>query len=369
MGLGIGLGAFTDGLSRGIGIRRDQEEFDLAKEDRLRRIGQEQEDRRFEIEERERAKSKRSERESVAEEARDVFDEKVASGEMSEADFNTFWEDYTIPRLRNVLLEQQDYEGAAALDEWADSQDAKRGGKLVGSVLLKAQTGDHDGALEDVIEVSKINGYLNSDYEIVNAEPVEDEQGNKLGYRLDIQTDDGIVQQDIALQDIPQIISTFANPAAAFQSQLESRAAQSTRRQELEDFATKESIKASAASGKDAAKLRADAIKSIEDERSDSLEEMPSFYNLPKDEQESMINQRISVMTGEDATVVPEPTMLVDQEFGQAVPTGISRPTAPAQPEDVLPVRDDEMLDLNWPEGAEDPGVTSARRRKLGLPD
>lgn len=348
--MSIGLGSFVEGMKSGIGLRRDQERFDIAKEDRLRRIGQEDEDRAFELDQRKRALDKQkkadeaqSQRKDVTSEARQRFDEKVASGEMTDDDFATFWNDYTIPKLRNIMLEQQDYDGAKALDQWAASDDAQRGAKLVNSSLLKAQTGDHEGALKDVIEVSKINGYLDSEYEITGFEAMENGAGQVLGYRLNIQSGDEVVEQDIALSDIPQVISTFANPAAAFQSQLEARAAEGQRKQEMKDFATKEAIKANAKAGGNNAKQRADAIKSILDERENSFdaEEMPSFYDLAKDDQERMINERISVMTGEEPMVVPRAQVIADEQLGEVVPVGVARPE---RPDDVLPIRNDEEV-------------------------
>ncbi len=349
MGFGIGAGAFVSGLKSGIGLKRDQETFDMAKEDRQRRIQQQEEDRSFELQQRDRAleeqeriDKQREDRRSVVEQGRATFDEKVASGEMTDADFDKFWNDYTIPRLRNVMLEQNDYEGAKALDEWAESADAKRGAKLVGSSLLKAQTGDHEGALKDVIEVSKINGYLNSDFEIVDAEPVENGAGQVLGYRLQIQSGDEVIEQDIALDDIPQVISTFANPAAAFKSQMEANATQAQKEAEMREFEQKEQIKAGVKKPSDDAKLRTDAIKSILEESKDSLdaEDQPNFYDLPREQQEQMINNRISVMTGEQPMVVPEPQILVDTQAAQVVPVGIARPEQPSAP-DVLPERGD----------------------------
>lgn len=358
--VGIGLGAFTSGLTRGLGIRRDQEEFELAKEDRLRRIAREEEDRKFELEQRERSRRLQSEmdqdqadRDAVASGARKKFEQEVASGNMSDDDFDRFWNDYTIPKLRMMMLEQNDYDGARALDEWSETEEAKRGAKLVGSSLLKAQTGDHAGALKDVIEVSKINGYLNSDYEITNAEPVEDDNGQTIGYRLTIDANGEDIEQDIALQDIPQVISTFANPAAAFQSQMEAQARDDQKREELDTYAKKKAIDAESKRGANDNKLRADALKSLTDEfdtrREEALnfgdgeEVAPNFYDLSRDDQEKLINQRISVMTGDQPTIVPNPKVIADTQVGKVVPVGIARPD---EPDDVLPPRNDYFDDI-----------------------
>ena len=377
MGFGIGLGAFTDGLKSGIGIARDQEEFDLAKEDRLRRIRQQdedsafqREDREFQRSERDRAVRDRTQREGVRTDARKQFDDKVAKGEMSEGQFNEFWNDYAIPKLRNVYLEQGDLGAAQQLDEWAETADAKRGAKKTNEALLKLQTGDHEGAIADIMEASRNKGYSGDNFALESAEPIEDADGNVVGYRLDIGADGETKQQDVELKDIPELVRVLANPAAAFEGYIAGKVKAAEREQEMRDFATKEGIKARASSGKNNTKLRSDAIKSLLDEEANNLdlEEGAGFYNRPKEDQELMINKRISIMTGEDPMPTGRPQVLVDEEYGEAVPVGVLREQQPIQqPQEVLPVRDDEMLDLNWPQGAEDPGVTQARRRKQDL--
>ena len=375
-----GIGAFVSGLTSGaksgIGIRQSMDEHDLLMDQRKKRMEWDEEDRGYaneqrqlERDERNRLQQSRSEIDSVIQQGQQEFSSRVRSGEMSDADFENFWDTYTIPKLKATLLQQNDFAGIKALEEWADSKDARDGGKLFAESLLAAQTGDHETALQKAIDAGKSAGYVKEGYKITGSEEMVNEQGQVLGYRLSVDQGDGeIIEQDVSIGDIPQMIAVFSNPVVAFQSQVEAGAAGAKRKADMEDEKEMLRFKAGVKKPEDDQKLRDEAIKSLLKEEEGALpgDENIGFYGQPKEIQEQLINQRISVLTGKDPTLVPNSQMVVDQQSGKVVPTGIQQRKQQAQPapQDVLPVREDEMVDLNWPAGAEDPGVTAARIRK-----
>jgi hypothetical protein len=218
MSLGVGLGAFMDGMQQGIGIRQG-------------------------IDARREQQRNRQALDTIETDTRAEFDKRVKAGTAQEGDFERFWLDYALPRRVNEMLRQGDPDSARKLQEWGESNAAKRGAKLFGSAMLKVQTGDHDGALKDVIEAAKVKGYIEHGYELVGQEPITDGSGSVVGYRLKIKEGDGdTLEQDIAVEDLPRLIATFANPDAAWASQQEAQAAQRKRMEDLEDHEAKKKI-------------------------------------------------------------------------------------------------------------------------------
>lgn len=211
MTFGIGLGAFVEGFERGARIRErmDDRREKKANKDRLAEID---------------ASSKAA------------FDQAVADGTQDPDSYDQFWKDYALPRRRNELLRQGDISGAKALDEWGKSEAALKGGRLFSRSLLAAQTGDHVGALELAIEAGKVEGYIEHGYELTGHQPIVDTAGNTVGYRVTARDGEGReLEQDVPLDKMTDMISTFVNPDAAFKSQQERRAAQEQRAQEIAD--------------------------------------------------------------------------------------------------------------------------------------
>jgi hypothetical protein len=218
MSLGVGLGAFVSGFRDGYGMRR---QIDADR----------------------RADKDRKAMEAIDTDAKTEFDRRVAAGEAEKDQFESFWLDYALPKKRNELLRQGDVAGARQLQEWGESDAALKGGKLFSSALLKAQTGDAEGALQDVISAGKIKGYIEHGYEVLGQEPITDASGNVVGYRLKIQDGDGKkIEQDIATADLPRLIATFANPEAAFASQLAAQQEKKKKADELTEYEDKKKI-------------------------------------------------------------------------------------------------------------------------------
>lgn len=326
MSLGIGLGAFVDGFAKGYGLRQEKERLDEERadraEDRAWRETQRQwatEDRQYQTRERERQQSDRDAIRQIQSEGRAEFQEQVEAGTFKPEEFDTFYTQYVLPKMEVELLNQGDYEGYQRLRDWGESEAAKKGSRLFAESLFLAQSGQHDKALDKVIEAGKVRGYIGDDYDIDEKEPIVDEDGNTLGYRITIRDGDGNeTVQDIALDDIPNVIATFANPQAAWESQQATRVRNTERKEELEDFEAKERIKAGYSNDE-----RTTAIKSLRDRmKADPLNpEAVAFDDLPREERERLIADEIAFTKGAQAgPTAPAPRVTVDSQTGQAVP-------------------------------------------------
>lgn len=327
MSFGMGLGSFVDGFARGYGIRTDIEDRKEAKADRAddRAFRNEKrewmrEDREYQSSERQRELDQRAAIENISAETRAEFDEQVAAGEFKPEDYDEFWKQYALPRMQNELLMQGDIDGAKKLMEWGESEDALKGGRLFASAMFKAQTGDHAGALDDVIEAGKLRGYIAGDFDIDEKEPITDADGSLLGYRITIRDSDGNeTVQDIAVEDIPTVISTFANPQAAWESQQATAASDDKRADELEDYEARKDIDARYDGNAD----REAAIESLRDrmEADVMVEDSVNFDDLPRAEREKLIADEIAFMNGTGAEpTAPAPRMIVDTSSGKPVP-------------------------------------------------
>lgn len=318
--LGTGLGSFVDGFARGYGIRTSIEDRQDDREWRQEQREWMREDREYQRSERERELAQREAIEQISAETRAEFDEQVAAGEFKAEDYDEFWKQYALPRMQNELLMQGDIDGAKKLMEWGESEDALRGGRLFASAMFKAQTGDHAGALDDVIEAGKIRGYIAGDFDIDEKEPITDENGNLLGYRITIRDDEGNeTVQDVAVEDIPTVISTFANPQAAWESQQAAAASDRQRADELEDYEARKEIDARYDGNAD----REAAIESLRKRiKADALvEDSVNFDDLPRAEREKMIAEEIAFMNGAGAQpTAPTQRMIVDTNSGKPVP-------------------------------------------------
>jgi hypothetical protein len=207
MGIGIGLGSFVGGLERGYGLGGK-------------------------IKEAQRDDENRAELDAINQDTEQKFDEGVKAGTHKPEQFDEFWTKYALPRRKMELLRQGDHAGAAALQKWGETDEAIKGGRLFSSALIKAQTGNPAGALDDAIAAAKVKGYINHDYDFGAKEELRDPSGTLLGFRVTVKGADGKeMKQDIKLGEIPNMVAALANPDAAWASQVAAKQ-RSTERQE-----------------------------------------------------------------------------------------------------------------------------------------
>ncbi|WP_421849878.1 hypothetical protein [Oricola sp.] len=191
--LGVGLGGFVQGFEAGVGLRGRIDE------------------------QRERRANKKA-LQAIDDETRQAYDTRVASGQENPDSYEDFWMRYALPKRQAELLRQGDIAGARALEEWSTSSSARQGQKLFASAMTKALTGDPGGGLDDAIQAAQVKGYIEHDYELVSQDELRTEDGKLVGFRIKLKQGDQEVEQDIAINDVPRIISTFANPDLAWQT-------------------------------------------------------------------------------------------------------------------------------------------------------
>jgi hypothetical protein len=324
--VGMGIGSFVDGAIKGYGLREAHLDRERARkhQDEDRAFLAEQRDwarsdQAYEAGERQRQTQNRDAISDINTEARTAFEAEVATGAQKPEDFDKFWKDYALPRMQDELLSQGDIEGYRKLSEWADSEDAKKGGRLFAGAMFKANMGDVEGALDDVIAAGKLGGYIAGDFDIDEKEPIVDESGATIGFRITIRDNDGNeTVQDVALDDVPNVIATFANPQAAWESQQAAAADRTKRDNEFDDWKRKEDYKTENDAG-----AREDAIKSLRERIAvDPLVDgSVNFDDLPREEREKMIEEEIAFQKGSNAgPAVPAARTIVDNSTGQAVP-------------------------------------------------
>lgn len=365
--VGIGLGGFVDGFARGYGLREEIKDRELARAERaedrsLRREQMEwqREDRAFQRSERQRALDYRGRIDAINSDARKQFDAGVESGTYEADEFEKFWTDYALPRMQSELILQNDYRGAQALADWSETRGAKKGRQLFSSAMFKAQTGDGAGALDDAIAAGRLGGYIGDGFDISDKEEITDRKGNVLGYRLTI-TDAGgnEVQQDVAVEDIPAMVSRFANPQTAWDTQMATAAKRAERDASLEDYAARKEIDARYDTSGN--KSRSDAIKVLrERHKADPIDESAvSFDTMPREQQESLIAQEMSLQSGVMPAAPPSARMIVDNRSGQAVPAVSPAQNAPGLGESPKPAP--QATGMTRPNavinGREDPGL------------
>lgn len=231
MSLGIGLGAFVSGLEHGMNVR---EKIDATSRERKHR----------------KAIS------DINADTKKAFGEAVESGALSPDQYDKFWMQYAMPKMKMQMIEAGDYAGAKAFEEWGRSDAALEGGRYAASALLKAQTGDGEGALQDAIKSANTQGYINHDFQLVGTEKkIDEESGQELGSVFKIKNSKGeIVEQFVKRGDEGRVIGLITNPQNAWQTQQAAKIAeaekQKTRAENIDDFEAKERIKAKYSSDK-----------------------------------------------------------------------------------------------------------------------
>lgn len=257
---GIGLGAFVDGMKAGADLREKMDER-VAK------------------------KLKQQQQSDLQNAARAEFDQQVAAGQQSPDNFDAFYKSYIIPRQEMQLLKDGKVEEAKKWREFAESDAATRGAKLFGSALLKVQTGDEEGAFADVLEASKVKGYLSHGVDIAGYQPIMDREGNRQGWRVTFKNPNGEeTVSDFRSADLPNLIATYGNPQAAFESHQKAAAEQ------------KREAKTSAKSEQS---LREKAIKRLDDQYDGGLDGSgPTLATMDAAERERLITGEMELLRG-----------------------------------------------------------------------
>ncbi len=312
--LGVGLGGFMEGFNKSQDMlqKRDEAARKQVLADRTTK-------------EYERLTAQRDAIDGINADAKATFDAQVSAGTQKPDNFEKFWSDYALPKLKNTYLLNGDVENARRVQEWGDQEDTRQGAKLFAGAMVKAQTGDGAGALADVIEAGKRKGYINNGYEVIGHEAILGQDGAQQGYRIKLKTPDGKdIQQDVRTQDLPKIIATFGNPKAAWESQVAARAQADKDKKELETYEAKKKIDRQYGTGP--TKERGDAITALRKRFDGGLGgDEAKFDDMPRPEQEKLINAELELVQGQPglggqgAPAPAEKKVLVDTTTGKPV--------------------------------------------------
>jgi hypothetical protein len=348
---GIGLGAFVQGFGNGMEMRNRYEDRKIrneqAKEDRA--YTKDRRERQAELDARTDAEYQRNEAqrrtvEQIGLNAKADFDNRVKAGQENANDFDTYWSKNVVPKLTATYIANGDADSAKKMQAWADSADARKGGKLALEAMHLAQQGDFAGALKAAQQAGQVQGYINHGYEIGDQTEIVDNGGKLQGYRLNLKTQDGeTITQDVPLKDIPTLLGQYLNPQAAWASQQAAAAADAKDKRELKNYTDKKGIDRQMGDGD---KARSAAIASLRKRMDGGLTgDEKKFDDLQSEDQEAAIQKELDLQKGASGGAVglgidqatPQSTpadgsvgrkVLMDTATGQPVPL---KPAAPAQ--------------------------------------
>ncbi|WP_331373776.1 hypothetical protein [Sinorhizobium chiapasense] len=328
--LGIGLGGFMEGYNKAQDMKLDREKADLVKQRYERqKVLDEREDAAFA-----RTEKQRTAIEDAVTKSQNEFEAAVDSGTAKPEDSDDWFAKHTVPVLKNTYLANGDVDNADKVQKWADTADAKTGAKLFKSAMLKAQTGDGAGALDDAIKAGQTQGYIAHGYEVQKHDKIVKPDGTLMGYRVWLKDPDGKeITQDIQTSELQKTIATFLNPEAAWESQVTASQAETKRQQELADYRTKKQIDKEVGLGDE--KLRGDAITNLRKRLDGGLAgDEQKFDDLPADQKEKLIAEELQLQRGGSGT--PSPTRAAPVAPGLAAggtadaPAQDSSPAAPS---------------------------------------
>lgn len=359
--LGVGLGGFMEGFNKSQDMlqKRDEAKRKQVLADR-------------QTKEYDRLNAQRDAIDGINADAKATFDAQVSAGTQKPENFDTFWTGYALPKLKNTYLLNGDVESANRVQEWGDSQDARRGAKLFAGALVKAQTGDAGGALADVMEAGKLKGYIDNGYEVLGQEAYTTE-GGVPAFKIRVRTPDGKeVNQSLRAQDLPKLIATFGNPQAAWESQVAARAQADKDKKELDTYEAKKKIDRQYGVGQ--TKDRGSAITALRKRFDGGLAgDEPKFDDLPRDKQEKLINDELELVQGQPglgdqgSPAPAEKKVLVDTTTGKPVSSG-AKPAAAAQQETkAAPAAQSQPSAEKRIPGVPDRAQADVRRRMEGL--
>lgn len=339
--LGIGLGGFMQGFQGGMNARAAMDERKRNK------VIQDRQDTEYN-----RSLSQRNEIDAINTGAKQEFDARVSAGTEKPENYDQFWNDYALPKLKNTYLAQGNIDMANKVQAWGETEDAKVGARFAMSALSKAQTGDAAGALKDAMEAGKRKGYIAHGYEISGQDSIVDKDGKLLGYRLYMKGADGKeIQQDLPTAQVPKLIATYLNPQAAWDSQVAAQSEKSKTAGELATYEEKKKIDQKYGSADD--KARSEAITALRKRLDGGLAGTETkFDGLPRDEQEKLISDEIGLQKGVGlgGQVAPASAsatasadggrkVLVDTATGRTVDPSSLRKPAPSSQERAAPQR------------------------------
>lgn len=302
--IGVGLGGFMDGWNK-------MGEAQLA--DKRRALADQQATRQKTLDQREDAEynrtlSQRNEIDAINTGAKQAFDARVSAGTEKPENYDQFWNDYALPKLKNTYLAQGNIDMANKVQAWGETEDARAGAKSFMGSLAKLQVGDYAGAIDDAIAGSKRKGYLSHNFDITGYDSlIAKEGGPTIGYRFNYKKTDGSVgYKDVLLPKLGQFIAGIGNPKVAWESQVTAQQDLIKRKAELEDYEKKKQVDQKYGVGADQ-KINGDVLDALrkrfdgeygQDPATGKWGPTPKFDDLPAERRQQLFQEEKELRTG-----------------------------------------------------------------------
>lgn len=293
MSLGIGLGAFMQGFEQGQGLRQK-------------------------IDDNNRREKQRADLAQIQKDAEAKFDDLMTDDAF----------DYMMRRQAMVYLRNGDVEKAQKLRGFADDATTRQGTKLFAGALRAYQLGDKKTGRNFLEQLLNLDGYgpKGATFELTETEHPQLKQGTVVTMTG---KDGGTSQFFIPEGKEAEALAAVANPIARFEAQTAEEQQQRKRAEGLEDYERKKEIDSShSAAGKYTRQNAVADLEKIYD--GDRLSERPLFADLPAQERERLIAERMKMVQGGDGAnpAAPAPAakkVIVDTRTGERVPAGMGQ--------------------------------------------
>lgn len=122
------------------------------------------------------------------------FDTEADARKAAEADaaplMDFFMRD-AAPKIRDTYIAQGKIEQAERFGSWIEESNTKAGMRAWSQAVSAAQLGNYETAAKKLVKAYNTPGYFDDGYEAVDAEIVKDDKGNVTGFRVKVKGKDG----------------------------------------------------------------------------------------------------------------------------------------------------------------------------------
>jgi hypothetical protein len=267
----------------------------------------------------------------------------------SPGSFDDFYRDYIVPKKTQAYLSQGDMDSAEAWRTWAESDAARDGSKLFADGIVKAQTGDTEGALRNFIKAGNLRGY-GKDLDLGNLTKNAD---GSMTINFDAPDGRKLAQTFTSADEILSFGATFFNPEAAFERWSTQQSAHASTEGEIDKYRREKEIDVQlgiSGPGNKSAENYDKARKQAYEELSGDMD----FADLPSKKQRRALEKRTNQILQNMGVRPPEPGdrqvnkpskrfnpqtgEVMDIDPAEAAPApvaaGAPEPAEPAEPED-----------------------------------
>lgn len=303
---GIGLGAAVDSFRKQQDTieKKKEREWEMRRAEQRDQFAAEDQARQRELwgrqdEEYNREKATRDQIIGINKDANAAFDQAKRSGEATDQDFDSFYTNFAVPKIRQTYLEAGDIETANKFSQWAETSNARNGAKLFMRGMQKAQLGNSGGALDDFFHAA--GSYTGGAYTLKKRDELV-KDGKVVGYHLTIGQKDGEdIVQDVPIDQIPLLGAKFGNPQSVYEAQMKQQQDQAKADRDVDTYARKKKVDAALGLGKGgkADTSREKAIKILEKRFDGGLDGSETkFWEMPSADQEKLIKETQGVLIG-----------------------------------------------------------------------